>query len=128
MPVSLASMHLVHSTTRDFIHNMYELLRSTTSVSEQLAMVRKLYEARNIPNQIPDGTVPFPEDASQIWNGISMEFRYVGSFILAKEVAKSFCVVARNVSFKYPGADQYALRNVSFSLDPGQLCVRAVSN
>ena len=30
----------------------------------------------------------------------------------------------RNVSFKYPDAKDYALRNVSFKLLPGQLCVR----
>ena len=33
----------------------------------------------------------------------------------------------RNVSFKYPGTDKYALRNVSFNLLPGQLCVRPSS-
>ena len=31
----------------------------------------------------------------------------------------------RNVSFKYPGAENYALRNISFALCPGQLCVGA---
>lgn len=28
-----------------------------------------------------------------------------------------------NVSFKYPGTDRYALKDVSFTLRPGQLCV-----
>ena len=32
----------------------------------------------------------------------------------------------RNVSFRYPGSDQYALRNVSFKLSAGQLCVSTV--
>lgn len=33
-------------------------------------------------------------------------------------------IAYRNVSFKYPGSDDYALRNVSFKVDRGQLCVR----
>lgn len=27
------------------------------------------------------------------------------------------------MSFKYPGQEYYALRNVSFRIEPGQLCV-----
>lgn len=80
-------------------------MMSTTSVSEHLGKVRKLYEVGNIPNKIQNGTVPFPEDSTQIGSGIALEFR--------------------NVSFKYPDAGKYALRNISFSLVPGQLCVRA---
>ncbi|KAG2028536.1 P-loop containing nucleoside triphosphate hydrolase protein [Suillus americanus] len=30
---------------------------------------------------------------------------------------------ARNVSFRYPGAEKYALHNVSFTIGAGQLCV-----
>jgi ABC-type multidrug transport system fused ATPase/permease subunit len=32
----------------------------------------------------------------------------------------------RNVSFKYPGTDNYALNDISFKIEPGQLCVRGV--
>jgi ABC-type multidrug transport system fused ATPase/permease subunit len=32
----------------------------------------------------------------------------------------------RNVSFKYPGTDNHALKNISFKIEPGQLCVRGV--
>ena len=76
MPVSLASLHLIQESTNGFIGNIYELMSSTSSVSDQLAAVRKLYEVGNIKNKIEDGTVPFPEDASQIKSGISLEFRY----------------------------------------------------
>ena len=30
----------------------------------------------------------------------------------------------RNVSFKYPDREEYALRNVSFRIEQGHLCVR----
>src|SRR6266566_3104047 len=29
----------------------------------------------------------------------------------------------RDVSFQYPGSEEYALRNTSFKVGPGQLCV-----
>jgi len=37
------------------------------------------------------------------------------------------CSIAyRNVSFKYPGTEKYALRNVSFKIGAGHLCVGLV--
>ena len=77
MPVSLASLHLIQEATRSFIGTLYDLMRSTSSVNEQLAAVRKLYEVGNIKNQVQDGLVPFPEDTSQIRHGIALEFKYV---------------------------------------------------
>ncbi|KAI9062254.1 P-loop containing nucleoside triphosphate hydrolase protein [Trametes sanguinea] len=108
MPVSLASMQMVQETTNAFTWNIYELLMSTRSFSDQLETVRKLYEVANVPNKVPDGTVPFPEDYSADQDGFPLEFR--------------------NVSFKYPGAENYALRDVSFSVLPGQLCVIVGAN
>ncbi|KAI0779878.1 hypothetical protein C8Q74DRAFT_1456295 [Fomes fomentarius] len=108
LPVSLASLHILQGATQTFVSSLFELMMSTTSVSEHLGKVRKLYEVGNIPNKIQDGTVPFPEDSAQIGSGIALEFK--------------------NVSFKYPDADKYALRNISFSLVPGQLCVIVGAN
>jgi hypothetical protein len=56
--------------------NVRMLLYQTRNVSEQLSALRKLYEAGNIPNQVIDGTVPFPENGQSIRDGISLEFRY----------------------------------------------------
>ncbi|OSD05596.1 P-loop containing nucleoside triphosphate hydrolase protein [Trametes coccinea BRFM310] len=108
MPVSLASMQMVREMANTFTWNIYELFMSTESFGDQLETVRKLYEVANVPNKVPDGTVPFPEDTAQIRTGFSLEFR--------------------NVSFKYPGAENYALRDVSFSVLPGQLCVIVGAN
>ncbi|KAI9062263.1 P-loop containing nucleoside triphosphate hydrolase protein [Trametes sanguinea] len=108
MPISLASMQMVQETTNAFTWNIYELLMSTRSFSDQLETVRKLYEVAHVPNKVPDGTVPFPEDTAQIRTGFPLEFR--------------------NVSFKYPGAENYALRDVSFKVLPGQLCVIVGAN
>ncbi|EIW65305.1 P-loop containing nucleoside triphosphate hydrolase protein [Trametes versicolor FP-101664 SS1] len=109
MPVSLASLQMVQESTNTFAFCMLELMHSTRTFAAQIGEVRKLYEVASVPNKVPDGTVPFPEDAAQIRSGVALEF-------------------SRNVSFKYPGTENYALRNVSFSILPGQLCVIVGAN
>ena len=59
------------------VSNFYRLANSTSSVGEKLAAVRMLYEVGNIKNKVQDGTIPFPEDASQIKSGVAIEFRSV---------------------------------------------------
>ncbi|OBZ79055.1 Lipid A export ATP-binding/permease protein MsbA [Grifola frondosa] len=108
MPVSLASLNLIQQTTLRFTLALYGLFQRTGSVAKQLAAVRRLYEVAKIPNRVVDGAVPFPEDAQNLVSGVSLEFR--------------------NVSFKYPGAENFAIRNVSFKLAPGQLCVIVGAN
>ena len=126
MPMSLASLYLIEEATNTFMGNIWELLTSAKSVSEQLSSVRKLYEVHNIVNKVPDGTIPFPEDASKIRFGIELEFRCViGAYM--HSWARLTSMAIRNVTFKYPGAANYALQNISFKLVEGQLCVRFTS-
>ncbi|KAI0353204.1 P-loop containing nucleoside triphosphate hydrolase protein [Trametes cingulata] len=108
MPISLASLQMMQETTNSFAYNLFELMHSSQTFASQLAQVRKLYEVAEVPNKVQDGTIPFPEDASQIRSGIALEFR--------------------NVSFRYPGSENYALRNISFSIRPGQLCIIVGAN
>ncbi|KAI0668743.1 HlyB/MsbA family ABC transporter [Trametes maxima] len=108
MPLSLATSHIVQSTTSMFTTNVWNLLASSQSLSGEFKLVRRLYLVTEIPNQIVDGRVPFPEDAAQVAYGFKLEFR--------------------DVSFKYPEAREYALRNVSFTVLPGQLCVIVGAN
>ncbi|KAL0949113.1 hypothetical protein HGRIS_009200 [Hohenbuehelia grisea] len=108
IPLSLASLNLITQTTTSFSYVVFQFLAETGSIAEQFAGVRKLYEIRNIPNKIADGTIPYPENAQSLNQGVAIEFR--------------------NVSFKYPGSEQYALRNTSFKIKQGQLCVIVGSN
>ena len=85
MPVSLASLNLLQTSTSHFAFTLWRFFDQTTSITEQLASVRRVYDIATIPNRIQDGTVPFPEDAEKIRHGVALEFR--------------------NVSFKYPGSD-----------------------
>ena len=75
MPVSLASLHLLRQTLNSFVRRISEILRNAGSISSRLSDLRKLYEAENIANKVIGGTVPFPENAKSICDGISLEFR-----------------------------------------------------
>lgn len=79
IPVSLATLNLVQSTTQTFTMSIFELLRQTQSISETFGSVKKLYEIRSIPNRIVNGKIPFPEDESKIRAGVLLEFRCVAS-------------------------------------------------
>jgi len=108
IPLSLASLNLIQQTSAAFSFTIFKFFDQTGSIAEQLASVRKVYEITNIPNKIPDGRAPFPESQRTLNMGICVEFI--------------------NVSFKYPGSDTYALRNTSFKIEQGQLCVIVGAN
>ena len=75
IPVSLASLSLIEENTAGLSFTIYRFVEQTGSIAEQLGTIRKFYEIMNIPNKIPDGTIPFPEDTNKIKSGVSVEFR-----------------------------------------------------
>ena len=122
IPLSLASLNLITQTTNSFTYTAFSLYDETGAITEKLTTVRLLYEIIKIQNRIkvevpaknpsqvdyddPTLGVPFPEASQSLNWGISVEFK--------------------NVSFKYPGCDEFAIRNVSFKIKKGQLCVCGV--
>ncbi|KAF9478549.1 P-loop containing nucleoside triphosphate hydrolase protein [Pholiota conissans] len=123
IPLSVASLHLITSTTQSFTYAAFSLVQGASTIVSHLTAVRQLYQVAHIPNRVKvhhndsnDTTIdetlvgtPFPENTqTTIAYGISVEF----------------C----NVSFSYPGSDAYALRNVNFKLERGQLCVIVGNN
>uniref|UniRef100_A0A0W0G9X5 Putative P-loop containing nucleoside triphosphate hydrolase protein n=1 Tax=Moniliophthora roreri TaxID=221103 RepID=A0A0W0G9X5_MONRR len=103
IPLSLASLNLITQTATTFSHTLFNLFSQTGSVADSFATIRQLYEIMEVPNRIADGDIPFPENTRSLQYGIAVEFR--------------------NVSFRYPECEEYALRNVSFKIEQGQLCV-----
>ncbi|KAG8220222.1 P-loop containing nucleoside triphosphate hydrolase protein [Butyriboletus roseoflavus] len=103
IPISIASLTLINHTANAFSSSLFSLFGESFSLAEQFASVRKLYEISNIRNRIVDGKVSFPENQQTLRHGVSIEFR--------------------NVSFRYPGSESYALHNVSFKIGAGQLCI-----
>ena len=77
IPVSIASMRLVQETTSSFIIAFMGFLNESGSIAERFHKVRQLYEIENIPNQVADGNISFPEDRQSLKSGMSVEFRSV---------------------------------------------------
>ena len=121
IPVSLASLTLIREAVSLFINPLIALLDQTSSMSETFASIRRLYEMNNVPNQLVDGSEPYPENKQTLSTGIAFEFMWVHFFPGYWESGNVFHF--RDVSFKYPGSDHYAIRNVSFKIEAGQLCV-----
>ena len=77
IPLSLASLNLITSTSASFSHTVIRLLDETGSIADQWANVRKIYEVSHIPNKVEDGKAPYPENQLSVLNGIEVEFRFV---------------------------------------------------
>ncbi len=75
MPITLASLNLIIQASNDAIYAYLDITDQDHSIKDQIASVRDLYEILEIPNKIPDGTVPFPENQKSTETGISIEFR-----------------------------------------------------
>ncbi|KAL5535096.1 hypothetical protein ACEPAF_3189 [Sanghuangporus sanghuang] len=103
IPITLASLNLIQSTVSSFSHSLLQFFDQFGSVAVHLDSIRKLYEIKNIRLKVQDGRETYPENEQDLRSGISVEFR--------------------RVSFKYPGSDAYALNDVSFKIERGQLCV-----
>jgi len=122
MPVSIASMRLVQETTSSFMNAFMGFLNESGSIAERFHKVRQLYEIEKIPNNVVDGKTSFPENRQSFKSGMSVEFRSV--FIIPSHYTSPHSLPNRRVSFKYPGSETFALRDVSFKIGRGQLCVR----
>jgi ABC-type multidrug transport system fused ATPase/permease subunit len=102
-PLYLASLILIKQAFNLFSNRGLPTSGMLSTLAIHLSTAHDVYEIENIQNRIVDGTEPFPENQQSLAGGISVEFR--------------------NVSFHYPGADRVALRDVSFNIGAGQLCV-----
>lgn len=76
MPVTLASINLVIQAANDTIYAYQDIADEKCSIKDHVANIRNFYEILEIPNKVPDGTLPFPENQRSLEMGISIEFRY----------------------------------------------------
>lgn len=106
--ICLATIGLIRAMSQSFFKEFWDISQGAGSIRWQFKRLRDFYEIHETRNKIPDGTVPFPEDIQSLASGIAVEFR--------------------NVSFRYPGKDDFALQNVSFKIGKGQLCVIVGTN
>ncbi|KAF8323008.1 P-loop containing nucleoside triphosphate hydrolase protein, partial [Cantharellus anzutake] len=81
---------------------MLRMYHDQSSFYHLLLSIKEFYELASIPNQVQDGTERFPSSVKP-GEGVSVRFE--------------------NVSFRYPGSDSFALKNVNFDIKAGGLCV-----
>ena len=75
IPLSLASLSLVQDAARSFAYSFRVIVSRTWNIESRLTSARRMYEVVEIENDIMDGEVPFPEEASQVRHGVALEFR-----------------------------------------------------
>ena len=115
-PMALAAFTLIQSAAKNLRLNLNSIFQQTGDFAGQLSNLREIYAVSEIENQVADGT----ESLNPGRDGLSLEFELV----IAAALSSAHSWLFRNVSFKYPGSKSYALRHVSFKVQPGQLCVR----
>ncbi|EED84738.1 predicted protein [Postia placenta Mad-698-R] len=73
IPVSLASLQLIRQTATSFGSDVAYFIETFGSMAEQLSRARQLYEVAEIPNVVPDGHEPFPENVQKARAGLAVE-------------------------------------------------------
>lgn len=127
IPACLATIRLIQATNQGFIRELWKISFEAQSIGDQFHKIRQMYEIHDIENKVQNGAISFPEDSRSLASGITVEFRYVPSSSnpISCQAADALLDprAPRNVSFRYPGKDGFALRDVSFKIEKGQLCV-----
>lgn len=79
IPVNLVSLSLIQSAMTSVADSIGEFFKKLDNIFGQVKTIRSLYEIKNIPNIIEDGTEPYPENSQTLSAGIAIEFRWVPS-------------------------------------------------
>jgi len=110
LPSSFASLSIIRSSIQEVYWKFRRLKDQANDIEGVFSDFRQLYELPNIPKGVLDGGLPFPENAQDLREGVSIEFR--------------------NVTFQYPNSEskRYVLKNASFKIEKGQLCVIVGTN
>ena len=75
MPVTMASLNVVEQATSSFVQEFLDMRSYIHQFTSNLKMLKTLYEVEAIRNFIPNGIIPYPEDAQSLRSGIAVEFR-----------------------------------------------------
>lgn len=77
LPEFMARLQLVQTSARNVAWSVNGVLNNGDMIRGNLDVLRRTYEAENIRNVVPDGTVPFQIELPQETSGVALEFRYV---------------------------------------------------
>ncbi|KAG9105349.1 hypothetical protein FRC07_009358 [Ceratobasidium sp. 392] len=99
----LSSLMLIQQATSSLQSTLTSIWYRGSDLMMVIANIVSLSEALSSKPGMPDGEVLYPEEKNVDQKGMSIEFRSVG--------------------FSYPGSSRQILKNMSFRIAPGQLCV-----
>ncbi|KAG8699795.1 hypothetical protein FRC08_005099 [Ceratobasidium sp. 394] len=99
----LSSLMLIQQAISSLQSTFSRIWHSGNDLMMLVTNIVSLSEALNSKPGMPDGEMIYPEEKNADQKGMSIEFRSVG--------------------FSYPGSKREILKNMSFRIAPGQLCV-----
>ncbi|KAF8336499.1 P-loop containing nucleoside triphosphate hydrolase protein [Cantharellus anzutake] len=99
----LKALMLLEQSVSTLTFHAQDMIRDGRSIVTWLQNLRQVYDAVKVENQIMDGILDYPQPNSDPDMGMKVEFN--------------------NVSFSYPQSNALAIRNMSFKINPGQICV-----
>ncbi|KAF8307958.1 P-loop containing nucleoside triphosphate hydrolase protein [Clavulina sp. PMI_390] len=100
-PLPLASLTLISGTVSSIAWQLRRTAEQFQNVTSFHKNVKALYDIMEWENQIKDGELSYPKHEST--GGMKIEFK--------------------SVTFRYPREDETVLSDLSFVIQPGQLCV-----
>ncbi|CAE6431870.1 unnamed protein product [Rhizoctonia solani] len=99
----LSSLVLMQQATSSLQQTLLGIIYGGTNIASLFKNVMSLYDVLEIKPTMADGHISYPEDKYKDQKGMAIEFK--------------------SVNFQYPSTDKAVLKDMSFSIGPGQLCV-----
>ncbi|QRV75056.1 ABC transporter [Ceratobasidium sp. AG-Ba] len=100
---NLSSLVLMQQAANSVQGTFWRIMYSGSNMTSLLKNTLALYEVLDLKPAMADGTVTYPEDHFKERKGATIEFK--------------------SVDFRYPMTDKLVLKDMSFSINSGQLCV-----
>ncbi|KAG9103481.1 hypothetical protein FRC06_010463 [Ceratobasidium sp. 370] len=101
--VDLSNLMLMQQASNTVQHLIYRTGEASRALSGAMKSINALYEVIDAKPAMIDGDLAYPEEQFIGRKGMSLEFR--------------------SVCFSYPQKSELALKNLTFTIHPGQLCV-----
>ncbi|KAG8763603.1 hypothetical protein FRC11_000862 [Ceratobasidium sp. 423] len=99
----LSSLVLMQQATSSLQQTLLGIIYNGENIANLFKNVMSLYEVLELKPTMADGHISYPEEEFKNQKGMAIEFK--------------------SVNFQYPMTDKAVLRDMSFSIGPGQLCV-----
>ncbi|QRW17937.1 ABC transporter [Rhizoctonia solani] len=99
----LSSLVLIQQATSSLQQTLFGMIYGGNNIANLFKNVMSLYDVLELKPTMVDGEIHYPEEGHKSQKGMAIEFK--------------------SVTFKYPMTDKVILKDMSFSISSGQLCV-----